>query len=359
MCYISDFIFMKISIKTREGECFEIDTCYNDTIENIRNKISSINSIPNDQQHLIFDCTTLKDGKRLNDYSIQNGSEILVIHKNNALLLQSSKIFDKSSLIDHIHQSHIDLQSALPTQNVINLLIESIAYLDEELDISTAKELFLLILSCFSQYPEESFKIFQIKFQKPNISSLHIILLTLILSQIPNNSFDDFLSSLITEVIPQINKNQGNLNVKGYEIKPEFQAMFIINLVLSIKLTEQIVTLFYQYIFSKGDFGQINSFIQKVHVNDMIKLIPESCFLENNLFLHLSSENIEVFLTIISEKNLKKNLPILLNYTNIKKVANPIMNKCIEFNISPLSVGSLLFYYTEYKFVPIWDLGYH
>lgn len=67
------------------------------------------------------------------------------------LLLESSSVFPNSSTIDNIHQSIIDLKDDKDYEDVKNLLNEAISYLDKEINVNLANELFPLISTCFTK----------------------------------------------------------------------------------------------------------------------------------------------------------------------------------------------------------------
>ena len=72
------------------------------------------------------------------------------------LLLTTSIVFEGANFIDEIHQSVIDLESNIPKEEISNLIIKALSYIDKNLDNQTIDELISLIISCFLHYPDPS-----------------------------------------------------------------------------------------------------------------------------------------------------------------------------------------------------------
>lgn len=70
---------MKIFIKTLTGKTTTLDVESDETVEQIKGKISNIKGIPVDQLRLLFGGNHLKDAHSLSDYDIQKESTIYLV----------------------------------------------------------------------------------------------------------------------------------------------------------------------------------------------------------------------------------------------------------------------------------------
>lgn len=84
-----------------------------------------------------------------------------------SLLLSSSKIFQNSDLTDHIHQSIIDMHCENIDKNEIGeLLFEALSYLEKDITNELASDLFLLIIQCIMNQPEQQLQILNLILSK-------------------------------------------------------------------------------------------------------------------------------------------------------------------------------------------------
>ncbi|OUM60457.1 hypothetical protein PIROE2DRAFT_23238, partial [Piromyces sp. E2] len=68
-----------LTVKTLEGESFEISFDYKDDVLELKNKIHDIYGVSPDNQRLLYSGKQLEDDKKLSDYNINNKSIIYIV----------------------------------------------------------------------------------------------------------------------------------------------------------------------------------------------------------------------------------------------------------------------------------------
>ena len=339
---------IQVNIETTSRKLFKFEIDQTKYVHDLKKIIQNEEGTPANNQCLIFKYAFLDDATKLNECIHENNQTLLLTRKDRSLLLYSSIILEKSTLIDHIRQSIIDLSTKPNEHYVKNLIIEAFAYLNINLDIETTDELFSLILSIFSQYSQLCSKMLGQFLEQSKLNSNHIIITASFLSfmrhkytQIPISNYDSFISDALHQILAQIPKSNTNLIIFGFKIPFQFQHRFVIDIVSLVELTKEIVLSLYPYIFEQkfASKTNIDFLIKDMHNADLLKILPESIFTENNLLMNLSSDTISYIIPYLSEPTFRKILEIIQTYYDKKRnitnsFAKSIINKCIKFNIS-------------------------
>lgn len=319
---------IQVNIETTSRKLFKFEIDQTKYVHDLKMIIQNEEGTPANNQCLIFKYAFLDDATKLNECIHENNQTLLLTRKDRSLLLYSSIIFEKSTLIDHIRQSIIDLSTKPNEHYVKNLIIEAFAYLNINLDIETTDELFSLILSIFSQYSQLCSKMLGQFLEQSKLNSNHIIITASFLSfmrhrytQIPIKNYDSFISDALHQILAQIPKSNTNLIIFGFKIPFQFQHRFVIDIVSLVELTEEIVLSLYPYIFQQkfASKTNIDFLIKDMHNADLLKILPESIFTENNLLMNLSSDTISYIIPYLSEPTFKKILEIIQTYYDEKR----------------------------------------
>lgn len=200
--------------------------------------------------------------------------------------------FDESSLIknvsnysDHIHQSLIQIENEHPNEEEVRqLLSDSISYLDKDLPINAANELFSLILSCLSHYPNQILPLFSRLLETPAKNSYHIIFtafflsyLTRVYPQLSLTKHNSFIKDSLNQLLNQIQKNDENaLKILDHQ-----------NLFLTTKLTKNLTSNTHSHNLAKNhlksdmifdDFLDDDRFVNDLSFESITNLSSHKCF---------------------------------------------------------------------------------
>ncbi|OHT10043.1 hypothetical protein TRFO_20849 [Tritrichomonas foetus] len=274
-----------------------------------------------------------------------------------SLLFESSVMFENSTVVDRIRQSLIDISIDPPSEEEVqDLLNEAISYLDKEIPKEAAFDLFSLISACFSHYPSQLSNTFIQFFENCKKNENHIIVTAQVLAELLQHDpvpqlpdYHSFVSESLSQILPQLqNSEASSMKLFGYEIPASCEINLVFNLLLSSKLTDQIVVDFSPFVFTNKLLrtNKLTSIlISNIYKNDLFRSLPEELN-SNVLFLSLLS-NDELLITI---KNLKdefftNNLKTLEESCIKRKSAElnlELINRCISLNGNLTNIQKIL-----------------
>ncbi|EAN32428.1 Ubiquitin family protein [Theileria parva strain Muguga] len=70
---------LNISVQTMQGKTIQLQVSQNETVLDLKNKLEKEQTIPVDQQRLIFDGKLLENGKTISDYGIKENAVIQLV----------------------------------------------------------------------------------------------------------------------------------------------------------------------------------------------------------------------------------------------------------------------------------------
>lgn len=280
------------------------------------------------------------------------------------LLLNSSSIFDNSTTIDRIRQSFIDLNADCDENEVEDLLTNQlIPYLENFLSIDEQKELFSLILSCFSYCLDKFFPLFDTIYSKSRSNSNFIIITALIIycfsEKLANISkYESFVSEGLEQVQQQIKSpNETTFQVFGHEIPPEFCTQLIVDLLICSKLTKELVSDFSPYILSHYSIilnTDISKLFARIVNDDLSSSFPQPITIDTSFFNDFSQKEYIAIIPHLSEETFKELFEriesLIPTWTLDPNFSLVYLDRCCKYNmkiktaeqlISPLSYDQI------------------
>lgn len=232
-----------------------------------------------------------------------------------SLLLNSSSIFEDASTIDCIRQTCIDLKKSPKNEDVKNFLKESIKYLKEDMPFNIFNELLSAIISCFSTNPTGLSKYFNHFLKRAKQNSNYLIVTASILSYLIHiqppltlPDYQPFIDDCISEIVPQIQKKNENLNLEvfGHKISPLYETNFIVDILLSINLTEEFFLTFFPYLFSHkllSDNPKFNFLLENVSKSGVIHILKQNSKSQDDIYQFISNNGYQSLLNLSDECN--------------------------------------------------------
>lgn len=259
-------------------------------------------------------------------------------------------------LCETICQITMQLDDCNTKEQTLQILEQSQALLDNNIDFLLAKELFLLILKCYSLFPSDCVPFFSqllnksrnnVNFTIITASVLSFLIYNDIYSQLPE--YDFFINDCINEIILQI-ENDNQIVIFQNEMPQMFKLNFILDVVLSSKLTDQIINCLVKYLFTQKEHNffisnkiKLTQLIRNILNAGKIDLIIEFLPRYHKLYFDLSINDLACVIPFFSKQLFKKTLPkleeIFLYSSDINKsFVLALLQKCIEFNIKIKSI---------------------
>lgn len=260
-----------------------------------------------------------------------------------SLLLDSSIIFDHSNLVDRIRQSFIEIENEIPSEDSVEqLFFEIITYLDKDLNIDTAKELFSLILSCFSHYTNKILPLFDQLIETSSQNANHIIITVSILFYFIyihpisiQNNYQSFINDCLNQLLPQIQKNDETiLKIYDHEIYPQFQNDLIINLLLLTQINQNTVSIFSPFLLSHDlmkDNSKMDLLLAEISKNGYIFDISPEILPSIVSKMDFSIDSMLKYVSLLSDETFK------FVYPQIEKVISKSNGLTSTFSITILS----------------------
>ena len=280
-----------------------------------------------------------------------------------SLLLSTSIVFNDSNIIDRVHQSFIDIQNEDYSDEIEQLVIEALTYLEKDVSYELASELFSLIIYCFSNYTIQIAKIFNLILGKAKFNSNYIIITTSIIPclirfestlKLPNYHF--FVDNSLKEILPQIQNSNQKIKIFNHQIPDQFKLNLILNLVLLSDLGEEIVSICCSYLFSqqnqnfcKANKEKIIKLIQNIIKKGLINKIIAPLVTNSYLQSILSVDDFVIILKSMTNDEFRQFFPKIENFYIKSSILNRefvliFIQKCREMNLNINSIEKVFNY---------------
>lgn len=290
-----------------------------------------------------------------NEYSGKISKNLM----NEKLLLLSSHspFCENYDLHDSIYHSLIDLEEEKSKDEIMELLIRAQQFLDENIEDDFARDIFSLILKCYSHFPCEFIPILEQLYLKSRNNLNYTIITASVISYYNQNNYSSYLfdyKSFVIEIINTFN------NIANHEINPTFELEFLLDILLISDLSDNFIQLnilpIFNYIFINNSRNQnfydsnkdkIIFLIKKVIRVSFFNIICNFLPINQDTYSEMKTDDLTFLIPLIPNELFKKlfnlNEEIILKSKEIRLPFVCIfLQKCKELNLKIRPIEKLL-----------------
>lgn len=265
------------------------------------------------------------------------------MNQNKTLLLPGSSVSEDSNLRDIIYQSIYDLKSNPPQKDVIQLFQNIISYLDNNIEPKLMDDFILLSTTCFSKITNQDEFINELLGMAQDNSNKLIVFTAAITKVNRRTTYPNiysFVSNISKQILEQIRHPKGKFTIFDLEIDDLNKANFISDVILTIKVSEKVISFFYPYIFSLKNLSKQKKLdlVQKVCKADLAQFLSSQILLNKMIFKSISLENLAIMISKANYQTIYQILPFIRETFLEHKSMNEadlalIIIKFFEFNL--------------------------
>ncbi|KAK8870838.1 hypothetical protein M9Y10_008736 [Tritrichomonas musculus] len=261
----------------------------------------------------------------------------------------SSNAPNKAINLTNIHQIIFDLDNNLSDSNVQKILNQAISYLNHNQNQQMIDELFFLLNSCFTKYPNQLqlfyTKILEILQANSNFLAVWISFY----SEFQHNSNLTIInSSLIKNIYERVlyllqNRHE-KFTIFDQEIHDKYKENFIVNIILMNQVDANSTKIIYHYIMTNDGISKsnLNLLIKKIVDDGHLNSLPEKILTKKDAFDCFSFEDLAFIIPMTNKETFSTIIPNIENtFSDIDdlnaNLAASILNKYIEYGFDMTS----------------------